>query len=85
MRSKIEEENMRSTKKKSTDVKERDVCRIILDRNEVLASRISNLLIESAGKDLDEKQLRDLVSKIKAETVKSSNSTVDTIINLFSR
>ena len=84
-RSKIEEENMRSTKKKSTDVKERDVCRIILDRNEVLASRISNLLIESAGKDLDEKQLRDLVSKIKAETVKSSNSTVDTIINLFSR
>jgi len=50
-----------------------------------LAARISNLLIESAGKDLDEKHLRSLVAEIKAETTKSSNSTVDAIISLFSK
>jgi hypothetical protein len=76
---------MRSTKKETPAVKEKDVCRIILDRNEVLAARISNLLIESAGKDLDEKHLRSLVAEIKAETTKSSNSTVDAIISLFSK
>ena len=76
---------MRSTKKETAVVKEKDVCRIILDRNEVLAARISNLLIESTGKDLDEERLRSLVAEIKAETTKSSNSTVDAIISLFSK
>ena len=65
------------------NVKQRDVCRMVLDRNEVLADQIATLILESVGNEVSNESLRDLIVKIKAETTKSSNSTVDAIINLF--
>jgi len=65
------------------NVKQRDVCRMVLDRNEVLADQIATLILESVGNEVSNESLKDLIVKIKAETTKSSNSTVDAIINLF--
>ena len=67
------------------NINQRDVCRVILDRNEVLGTRITELVMEKAGNDIDPAALRDLVQLIRAETTKSSNATVDAVVNLFSK
>lgn len=66
-------------------IKERDVCRIIIDRNEVLASKISELIVAELGGDLDTGRLREVISKIKAETVMTTDTTVDAVIKLFAK
>ena len=66
-------------------VKERDVCRIIMDRNEVLASKISELVVTELGGDLGTDRLREVISKIKAETTRTTDTTMDAVIKLFAK
>jgi hypothetical protein len=66
-------------------VSERDVCRIIMDRNEVLSSKIAEIVIAAVGNDTDSQKLKELVDKIKGETTKMTNTTLDAVIKQFSK
>ncbi len=49
-------------------VKENDVCRTIIDRNEVLSQKISQNIASELGSEVDNGKLRELLAKIRAET-----------------
>tara|TARA_R100000008_G_scaffold74193_1_gene52913 strand:- start:5351 stop:5560 length:210 start_codon:yes stop_codon:yes gene_type:complete len=68
-----------------SSAKERDVCRLVIERNEVLSNQVKNLILEAAGSQLDQEVLKDLFGKVEAAQVSSTNGTVGAISNLFSK
>ena len=77
--------HMNEKEEKMSSIKERDVCRLVIERNEVLSSQIKSLVIEAAGSKLDQEELKNLFSKVEAAQISSTDGTVGAISKLFSK
>tara|TARA_R110000824_G_scaffold198468_1_gene382490 strand:+ start:356 stop:586 length:231 start_codon:yes stop_codon:yes gene_type:complete len=76
---------MNDTEEKMSVPKEREVCRLVIDRNEVMANQIKNIVIEIAGSKLTAEELKDVSNRVSAAQTTSTDGTVGAISKLFSK
>ena len=83
---------LHTRKKKSGEIKDmseknpgsRVVCRIILDRHEVMSTQIMSRMIESLAEDVEKGKLVKMKKELSAIFSQHSNGLVDQMIEAFS-
>jgi len=76
---------MNDVEEKMSVIKEREVCRLVIERNEVMADQMKNIVIEIAGSKLSPEELKEVSRRVSAAQTISTDGIIGAISKLFSK